>query len=171
MNKNDKLIYLVEGENEKLMVNTLKNVYLYSGKVHVFNVVNKKISDSRIRTFGSDVNVILVFDTDLNERSKVNILKSNLEKLQKSKHVKRIIIVTQVKNFEDELIRACSISKIIEFTNSKTKKDFKRDFNKLGSSLENKLIQHKFDINKFWIKEAEGLYKEFKNRAEEIKIR
>ncbi len=66
----------------------------------------------------------MVFDTDLNEFSQINTLKTNLKKLEKSKHVKRIIIVTQVKNFEDGLMRACSISKITEFTNSKTKKDF-----------------------------------------------
>ncbi len=171
MSKNDKYLYLVEGENEKTFINAIKNDYIVSGKVSVFNVLTKTITTARLRKITPMTNVVLVFDTDVNDKSCIQFLQKNIDELKKSKNVKSIILVIQVNNFEDELLRATSISKLIDFTNSKSVKDFKGDFNKLDKSLIKKLQQFHFDIDKLWIKQPQNLYKNLSNMSIQVKIK
>ncbi len=171
MNKNEQYIYLVEGENEKLFINAIKNKYIVSGKVFAFNALTKNISSARLMTWENNTNVIIIFDTDVYERACVQCLRNNIKVLERAKNIKNIFLVTQVKNFEDELIRATSISSITQFTNSKSNKDFKRDFNRLGNNLIQKLNAYNFDVNQLWVKKASGNYKEFENMANKIKLR
>jgi len=44
------LHYFVEGENERKLIETIKNKYLYSGKIKVMNTIQNKVSKSILRT-------------------------------------------------------------------------------------------------------------------------
>lgn len=77
--------------------------------------------------------------------------------------------ITQVKNYEDELIRSCDIRQIKELTGSKSNKDFKRDVIK-DNSFHKKLLKHNFNFQKFWIS-SDAAYKCINNDAERIKLR
>ncbi len=169
-NRNKKYVYFVEGQNEQNMVNAIKNTHLISGKVKVFNVLEKTINKSILRTFDYNTNIILVIDTDVEDKKCLEKLDENLKILKKSKHIESTILITQVKNFEDELIRSCDIKRVIDFTKSKSNKDFKSDFNSIGSSLNSKLKYYSFDISKFWSEKPRGIYENLENMASEIKI-
>lgn len=136
----ERFIYFVEGETEKLLVNTLKSEMklIESGSVKKFNVIQDLIKNSNLIDIKPGSIVILIFDTDV---QKTDILLKNINILNKSSIIKDVICIPQVLNFEDELIRSCNIKKIIELTSSKSVKDFKRDFCKftpirLKSTLE-----------------------------------
>ena len=58
--------------------------------------------------------VILVFDTDKDE---TDILDYNLHFLKKQSNVKKVIIIPEVKNLEDELVRSCNIANVKELMN------------------------------------------------------
>ncbi|WP_067139494.1 hypothetical protein [Oceanivirga salmonicida] len=89
-------------------------------------------------------------------------------KLKKSKNVNDIIAITQVKYFEDEIVYSTNINNIKDLLNSKSNKDFKKDFIKCNNVL-TKLKDKDFSIIKFWSRE-DSYFAKYKNRAEEIKI-
>lgn len=89
--------------------------------------------------------------------------------MRKEQNIKEVICITQVKNLEDELIRSCDIRQIKELTGSKSNKNYKHDMIK-DSRLDKKLIEHRFDLVKFWNLTAEGTFKEIKNEAYKVKI-
>ena len=72
--KNVNVQYFVEGEDEKKLINTLKNQLgvIQSGKVQKLNVIENKISMNILRTLKKGTVVVLVFDTDT---GKTEILK------------------------------------------------------------------------------------------------
>lgn len=166
MARNNVYLYIVEGECEQHALSYLKNKYIESGRILVLNPLQKEITNIRIRSFKENTIAILIFDTDTADG--VKILEKNIKILRKAKNIKDIIIIPQVENFEDELVRASNIRKIEEFTNSKTKKDFKRDF-LANKNLPNLFQKNKFDIKKFWMGVPTGLYKNLKNEAIKIK--
>lgn len=161
--------YFVEGHDEEKLIDTLKTdlQYIVPGKVQVFNVVQERLTKLRIMQLKKGTVAILVFDTD---SGNIQILQDNIEFLKKSGIIKKVLCITQVKNLEDELVRSCDIRKITELTGSKSGKDYKRDLIKEGQ-LDRKLKKHNFDMEKFWSKTDQGMYRGIVNDAEKIKLK
>ncbi|MBO5495641.1 MAG: hypothetical protein J5964_07980 [Eubacterium sp.] len=166
--KNKYYQYFVEGEDEKKLLNTLKNQLrvIQPGKVQKLNVVESKISTNIIRTLKQGTIVILVFDTDTNN---TDILNWNIKKLNDSHVISKVITVPQVKNLEDELLRSCNIKDIKDLLNSRSKKEYKSDLIRV-TNLDAKLIEHSFDISLFWNKQPGIPYQHIINGSAEIKI-
>ena len=159
------LHYFVEGENEKKLIETIKNNYLYSGKIKIINTIQNKVPNSILRTLERETIVVLVFDTDV---EKMDILDENIRLIKNSNNVRDIICIPQIKNLEDELIYSTSINKIVELLESKSKKDFKNDFNNCKNLLK-KLEQKEFKISKLWSRNAVDVYMKYKNNSGIIK--
>lgn len=166
--KNVNVQYYVEGDDEKKLVNTLKNQLgvIITGKVQTLNVVENKINNNILRTLKKGTIVVLIFDTDT---KKVDILNNNIEKLTNCSFVSKVITIPQVSDLEDELIRSCNIKKITELLNSRSKKDFKRDLIHV-TNLNKKLKEHAFDINLFWNQQPESPYNNISNESKSVKI-
>ena len=160
--------YFVEGDDEKKLINTLKNdlKVIKPGKVQILNVVQNIISDMIIRTFKPKTVVVLIFDTDT---SNTAILDKNIAKLKKYRNVTDIVTIPQVKNLEDELTYSCDIKKITELLNSRSASGFKSDLLHV-TNLGYKLQEHSFDINRFWSKQPRAPYKHIINDADKVKI-
>ncbi len=109
--------------------------------------------------------MIFVFDTDIDN---VDVLNENFKKSKKSLRVKDVYCITQVKHLEDELIRSTDIKRIEDLLKSKSKSDFKRDFNN-EKNLKQKLEAHSFDLNKLWCKEPQGVFKNIVNEGRAVK--
>ena len=109
MAKNDSYYYFLEGECEEHIFPFLKKYYIKSGKKMKLNLIQNKISKAITRTFKSNTVVVIVFDTDTS--TGVSILEYNIAELKKEKNVKDIILIPQVKNFEDELKKSTNIIK------------------------------------------------------------
>ncbi|MGP1437713.1 MAG: hypothetical protein ACTTKH_01425 [Treponema sp.] len=157
-------IYLVEGHTEEKAIRLLKEKYIISGKVYIIH--QKLITDTLLRMLKKASNIIMIFDTDTSET--YEIVKKNIETLQK--HKLKVVLIPQVKNFEDEIIYATDIKNIKELLNSKSKKDFKNNFRNTKNVLE-KLEKHHFNIEKFWSRSPEkpSCFSEFKNDGNKIK--
>ena len=162
--------YFVEGDCEKHLIRQnqqLKNQYFFSGRVETFNILNKLITDTKLRTIKDNTLLVFVFDTDIN--IDLTILKRNIKKLNSYKA--KYIFILQDKNFEDEIVRSTDIKRIKDLFKSLDDSDFKGDFIKckyVFSTLE----KHKFDINKFRIYKNENPYfKDYKSEGNKIKKR
>lgn len=81
---------------------------------------------------------------------------------------KGLICIPQVNNLEDELLRSCHIKQIKELLGSKSNKDFKHDLI-VEKNLKKKLLNHGFDIQKFWNRNPENKFREISNGAINIK--
>ncbi|RNM30717.1 hypothetical protein EDX97_08015 [Absicoccus porci] len=163
--------YYVEGKCEETLVKTLKmnNEYIYSGAIDVINATQECISNTRIRALKNKTIVVLIYDTD---REATNRLRENIARLNKAKNVYKVICIPQVENFEDELLRCTDIDEIRNFTNSKSKSNFKSDFiNQKEQSLLAKLKKSNFNIDILWSKIPKNNYSEFGNDASKIKRR
>lgn len=165
--KNVNIQYFVEGEDEKKLVNTLKNQLgvIKAGKVQKLNVIENKISDNILRTLKKGTIVVLVFDTDTKN---LDILNYNIQKLNKYSFISKVLTIPQVKNLEDELIRSCKIKKITQLLNSRSKKDFKSDLIRV-TNLDSKLKEHNFDIKLFWNQQPGTPYHNLSNDSDLIK--
>ena len=159
------LHYFVEGENERKLIETIKNKYLYSGKVKIINIIQNKVPNSILRTLERETVVVLVFDTDV---EKIDILDENIKLIISSNNVKDVTCIPQIKNLEDELIYSTNINKIVDLLESKSKKDFKNDFNNCKNLIK-KLEDKEFKISKIWSREAVDIFKKYKNEAIKIK--
>lgn len=159
--------YYVEGEDDKKIVNTLKTDFqiIEPGKVDVFNVVQNVINQNRIRVLKPNTTVILVFDTDTGS---AEILKQNIEFLEKQQSIKKVVCIPQVNNLEDELVRSCAIGSVKQLTNSESVAEFKSDFLKINN-LKEKLNEKAFDFTKFWSSIPQGAFKDIANNSTEIK--
>lgn len=160
--------YYVEGEDEVKLVNVLKSElrFIKAGKVEKLNVVTQELTYTRLRTLKKATMVVLVFDTDAGNP---DVLEKNMEVLQNCPSVSEVVLVPQVLNLEDELIRSCNIKRIEELLDSKSKTHFKHDLIHV-SNLDKKLQEHQFDINRFWCTEPIDDYSKFKNQAIKIKL-
>lgn len=148
MSKNAIYRYFVEGESEQILINALKTDLglIVPGKVDILNVIQKKINKNWLRTMKPGTTVILVYDTDVED---VELLKKNIETLKKCAAVKDVWCIPQVKNLEDELVRACNIRNVIELTDTKTLHDHKRAF--INSSNQSQMLERNgFDIKELW---------------------
>lgn len=70
--------------------------------------------------------------------------------MKNSKHIKEVIVIPQVLNFEDELVYATNIKSIEKFIPKCTKKEFKGKFIKLGSGMVAMLEKQDFNADKLW---------------------
>ena len=124
--RNRNLLYFVEGDDEKKIVNTLKTDMglICPGKVQKLNVIECNIADLHLRPLSKGTVVVLIFDTDTGN---VERLKRNIKKLKTCPAVSKVITVPQVPNLEEELVRSCNIRAITELLNSKSRKEFKSD--------------------------------------------
>ena len=115
--------YYVEGDDEKRLIEVLKTDMrlIIPGKVQILNVVQERLTDLKLRTLQDGTTLVFVFDTDVGVPT---ILNENIIKAKKSSNIKDVYCVPQVKNIEDELIRAMGLKNIEELLNSKSKKDF-----------------------------------------------
>lgn len=158
--------YFVEGECEKKFIEVLKTEMqlVYPGKVSVFNVAQKVIPRAMLMNLRPNTTVVLIFDTDVINHK---ILASNLEQLKEAKNVKEVLMIPQVKNLEDELVRSCNIRRITDLLGTTSVREFKVEFIRI-SNLSNKLISKGFDINKLWIgKELDGV-KYIENHSSDV---
>lgn len=152
--------YYVEGENERALVKTLSKCedekfnVIRPGKIEVFNVVEREIKSTHMMNLKDNTVVVLVFDTDTKNRA---ILDKNTKFLEKHKNIKEVILIPQVYNLEDELIRSCNIKDILQLFGSKSKKEFKSDFNKVNN-LNEYLIKAEFAFDKLWRKNTDGIF-------------
>lgn len=167
MTGNRKYQYLVEGETEKKLITELKKEggFILSGAVNHFNVVDQRLTNAMVANISNNTVVILVFDTD---KKKTDILKDNITKLKKSRNVKDVWCVMQVKNLEDELIRSTDVMRIRDLIGCRSDSDFKRDFIK-EKRLIAKLREHSFDIDKMWVTSPGIEYTVFQCAGEKIK--
>ena len=159
--------FFVEGEGERAIINTLKTDFqcIQAGKVDVFNVIQNKLNKNILMKLKPGTIVILVFDTDKDE---TDILDYNLHFLKKQSNVKKVIIIPEVKNLEDELVRSCNIANVKELMKSKSNSEYKSDLAKC-KNLKQVLINHHFDINSFWNQNPKGAFTKYKNDSKLIK--
>ena len=165
MNKDVKYIYFVEGETEAKAIKILKQDYIKSGKVVVLN--QSRITLNRLRTIQKSSCVVLIFDTD--NDTYFETLKHNVDIL--TKYNIDIVLIPQVKNFEDEIVYSTSITNITDLLESKSRSDFKSDFLRIATVLD-KLKEKNFDIKKFWSRNADesSVFVTYKNVAHKIKL-
>lgn len=159
--------YFVEGEDEKKLINTLKSELelIKPGKVQVFNSVQDRLTRFRLMNLKDGTAVVLVFDTDAGN---LTILEDNIRLLQEQSNISDVICVMQVKNLEDELVRACNIKQIEELLGVGSNKAYKRALIR-EKNLTRKLLDQGFDISKFWCLNDDEIYKTIKNGAGKIK--
>ncbi len=170
MKKNNPLVYIVEGETEKKLIQSIKNEFIFPGKIYVRNLVQVKSIETLVRLIQNNSYVVIVFDTDINEIKAVENLSKNIKLLKKLKNVKEIILIPQRLNLEDELIFSSSIIKIKEFTKSKSNTEFKKDFLTITDlNVLKRIREINFDIDKFWNRNADNLYDRFENESRLIK--
>ena len=161
--------YYVEGDDEQKLIDVLKNklFLIKPGNVQKLNVIEKTVTDAHMRRLKTGTMVVLVFDTDTEHRE---VLDANIKRLTLCKTVTDVILIPQVKNLEDEIIRATDIKSIKDFLGSRSNKDFKHDFLN-EKKLETKFKEHSFDINKFWSTSPTGVYNGIESQAEKIKLK
>ena len=169
MKKSANYHYYVEGQDEKSLLEVLKRDIkcIRSGKIETFNVIQEKISIARIRPLKQGTVVVLIYDTDV--QTNLKILQYNVSFLKAQRGIKDVVCIPQVKNLEDQLLYACKIRNIEELTKSITKTEYKKDLIRC-SNLEERLHQCQFDIVEFWNRIPEGVFSQFGNDAEKVKI-
>lgn len=165
--------YYVEGDMERNLINTLKTEMqcILPGKVSVINVIQEDLkSGRRLMLLPPKTTVVLIFDTDVTDCN-IDILRENINILNRNPHVKEVICIPQYKKLEDEIIRSTDIRNFKEFTQSKSNSDCKRDFLKMDlKRLSKKLQEHQFDLNKLWNQKPMSPYSFIENGAHKIKI-
>ncbi len=166
--KNKRVYYFVEGECEKELVDSLKlnPSLIIPGKSKVFNPITKRLTPNDFVTILPNSIIIFIFDTDTND---INILEHNLKMIRKYLSKTEVVLIPQVKNFEDELKRSLKIKNIFELTNSRSLSNFKRDFIKMNN-IRNAFEKYNFDINKLWILSPDGEFSKYKQESYKIKI-
>jgi hypothetical protein len=167
--KQRKTVYLVEGEDEEKIVSELKTELqvIRPGKIYVVNIVQEKLTKPRAATWGSNVDVVLVFDTDVRRTSHFD---NNIAFLHRLKNVHEVIFVPQVRNLEDELLRSTTAKHIREITKSRTDEEWKGDLRKCRN-LEQRLQDSGFDMQKFWNTLPYDDFADIPNQSDKIRIR
>ena len=103
--------YYVEGDDEKRLIETLKTD-LRLIIPQILNVVQERLSDMNLRTLQAGTILVFVFDTDVGDPA---ILNENITKAKQSSNIKDVYCVPQVKNIEDELVRAMGLRNIEDY--------------------------------------------------------
>lgn len=160
--------YFVEGDDEKKIVNTLKSDMglIRAGKVQVFNCVQDKLTPLRLMNLKDGTSVVLVFDSDAGNLS---VLQENIRLLKRQRNISEVICIVQVKNLEDELVRACDIKHVKTLLGVSSNKDYKSAIIK-EKNLRKRLENNKFNIANFWSMNDDETYKSISNEADKIKF-
>jgi len=140
--------YFVEGECEQKLLNTYRvSPYelFISGKVTVFNFINKKLDYSRIRVLDRSTIIILVYDIDVNV---TKTLEYNLSLLKKF-GFNKIYHIQSINNFEDEIVFSTDIPNINKLFNTQGNDEFKSEFIHCSNIIK-KLNDVKFNVDKIW---------------------
>lgn len=158
--------YFVEGECEKKLIEILKEQkgLIISGKVDVFNAVQKRFTQLHLRSFYKNTIVILIFDTDTNDAA---ILKENIAFLKKGNNVKDVWCIPQCCNLEDELVKATKLKNVSDLVGAASAKDFKHDFLR-EKNLFSKLCSWEFDLSKMWTGHPTGTFSGIVNSGSKI---
>ena len=141
--------YFVEGECERKLLDSLKSgrSLIHPGKVRVFNVIQNKLKPSHLISIKEGY-VVFVFDSDT---PSVTCLKENIALVKRICPIGsvKLLFLVQVENFEEEIVRATDVRRIVELIGSRSEKDFKPDFIALKDCRAT-LEKHGFDIRKMW---------------------
>lgn len=167
--RNRKVFYLAEGECEEKLIKALKMQppLILPGSVKKFNVVQEKIKESRMMQLDPGSEVVLVFDTDIEE---TEILKQNIELLKKYCARVEVLTVVQVLNFEDEIERATDVDHAPDFTRSASVSDFKSAVNRMKDvELRRALKRHKLDMSKLWAQKPPKAFRFVSQDGEKVK--
>ena len=143
-------IYFVEGNCEQQLINALKMEprKLIPGKVTVHNVIQNIIPRREVNKILPGTIVVFVFDTDV---EKTDILIKNVDYLKKYVSKVKIINLAQVKNFEDEMVRATNVKKAQDLTKSRSASEFKSDFCRLKVTECRKMLErHEIKVGVLW---------------------
>ncbi len=162
-------IYFAEGKCEERLLNALKEnpQKIQSGRVKVFNVIQKILPKSQLVTIQADTTVVLVFDTDV---LNTECLRENIKRLSTLCTRIKLVFLPQVLNFEDELVRCCEIKSVTEMTHSRSNKDFKRDFCSL-TNVRAVLDRANFNVSRIWTENTSVEFAFIEKNSQEIKMK
>lgn len=101
----------------------------------------------------------------------LNVFDKNIRLLHNARHiVSDVICIPQVRNLEDELVRATDIDNVLELLSSLSMKEYKRDLAQIRRDrLALKLKQHHFQIDQLWSMNPSGQYQRIENGSDKIK--
>lgn len=140
-----RIIYIVEGEiEERFLKQKIRFNDIIAGKVYVFNLMQKLISDSSCIMTRKCDKVFCILDTDVVEKKNMEYLQKNCKKLKELSN--NIFLMAQTKNFEDELRFMLNTKDIastlgIKYANVRTIKLF------LAQTVEYSRVE--LDLNKY----------------------
>ena len=166
----DKYIYLVEGDTEEHLVKQLKSSgEILAGKIEVWNICQHKVKNI-IRNLSINSIVIVITDLDIHRNNSYNnylLLSENLKNLVENS--KRVYLISQKDNLEDELMIACNCTKGNLFSKLKvtTASDFKREFLKCKNFIE---VFDTFNKESLWKNEDDLLLKKLSAYMKRSKI-
>ena len=161
-------IYFAEGKCEERLLNALKEnpQKIQSGRVKVFNVVQKLLPKSQLVTIQTGTTVVLVFDTDVQN---TEFLRENISRLRTLCSKVKLVFLPQVLNLEDELVRCSEIKSVIELTHSKSNKDFKRDFCSI-TNVRSVLDRANLNVRLLWNEDVPSSFGFVKSNSDDIKL-
>ncbi len=168
MEKSKRYHYFVEGECEKKLISVLKEQkdLIVPGKIDVLDITKEHLTELKLRPLPEGVTLILIFDTDTQE---MRTLRENLEFLRRYSRVKDVWCIPQVRNLEEELVRATNIHNIKDLLDSDGVNKFKADFIK-EKRLFQKLCEKNFDLGKMWSSKPKDNYEWIVNDGSKIKM-
>ena len=119
-------------------------------------------------------NALLLRNSEILKQNTINVAREtergivDIETLKKCAAVKDVWCIPQVKNLEDELVRACNIRNVMDLTGTRTLHDHKRAF--INSSNQSQMLErNEFNIRKLWSKVPDNAFAQFGNDSEKIK--
>ncbi len=118
--------YFVEGECEEKLINSFKlppYSSFKSGKVEVFNFIQKRISNQRLLSLNKNTIIILVYDIAV---EKTDVLEENLRKMADADF--KVYHIQSVKNFEDEIVYSTNLKNITDMYHTEGVNEFKNRF-------------------------------------------
>lgn len=148
---NKTCVYYCEGEDDQKLIDALKITpgKILPGKSKKLNVVQTLIPKSILLGIKPDTNVVLVFDTDV--MTNLDVVKKNIDNINKYCRGVKIAYLLQVKNLEDELVRCTDVKSVMELTKSKSLSNFKADFRKMKEEqCRHTLERHKINVDRLW---------------------
>ena len=168
MSKPNNIVYFVEGETERKLIEVLKTdlQLIVPGKVRKLNPVEYRITRRDLLQYGNKTMLVFLFDTDTGN---AGILQKNIILCKKMPNIDNVICIPQVSNLEDELEYSCTkIKDVSELTNSRSRSDFKRDFLK-DKNIPVKLERADFRAERLWSRKPQGLFCDIENGADRIR--
>ena len=139
--------YFVEGECEEKLINTYKTIpyqYFQSGKVEVYNFINKEFTNQRLLALSNKAIIILVYDIDIEN---MKVFELNVKKLINAGF--KVYHIQSIKNFEDEILYSTKLKKINDMFKTENYDEFKHMFIN-HNRIDVKLDKSHFNIDKIW---------------------